>query len=75
MKRSDIACDVSPVAMFDILIGNTSPVPNIKGGWMTRVIPPMTRTRLKTSKRPQASLRKRQERRVTNTLNTRVYLV
>ena len=45
----------------------TSPVPNIKGGWTTRVMPPMTRARLKISKRPQASLRKRQERRVTNT--------
>ena len=45
----------------------TSPVPNIKGGWMTRVIPPRTRTRLTISKTPHDSLRKRQERRVTNT--------
>ena len=45
----------------------TSPAPNIKGGWMTRVMPPRTRTRLTISKTPHDSLRKRQERRVTNT--------
>ena len=34
---------------------------------MTRVMPPRTRTRLIISNRPQASLRKMQDRRVTNT--------
>ena len=42
-------------------------VPKRKGGWMTRVTPVKTRQRVNSSKRPQASLRKIQERRDTQT--------
>ena len=42
-------------------------VPKRKGGWMTRVTPVKTRQRVSSSKRPQASLRKMQERRETQT--------
>ena len=42
-------------------------VPKMKGGWMTRVTPVNTRQRVIISKMPQASLRKMQERRDTQT--------
>ena len=42
-------------------------VPKMKGGWMTRVTPVKTRQRVSSSNTPQASFRKMQERRDTQT--------
>ena len=42
-------------------------IPKMKGGWMTRVTPVKTRQRVSSSNTPQASFRKMQERRDTQT--------